>query len=128
LVEGIMREGGESVARAIVVAAQGGDMTAAKVVIDRLAPAPRGRFLQIIAPKIEKPADALPLMAGVLDTMAKGELTPHEASDLSNVVQTYLKVLEMVGLAADVAALKETVAVLRAETWTREEPPPEAAA
>jgi hypothetical protein len=71
LVEGIMREGGESVARAIVVAAQGGYMTAAKVVIDRLAPAPRGRFLQIIAPKIEKPADALPLMA-VLDTMAKG--------------------------------------------------------
>jgi hypothetical protein len=33
-----------------------------------------------------------------------------------------------VGLAADVAALKETVAVLRAETRTREEPPPEAAA
>jgi hypothetical protein len=98
LVEGIMREGGESVARAIVVAARGGDMTAAKVVIDRLAPAPRGRFLQINVPKIEMPADALPLMAGVLDTMAKGELTPHEASDLSSVVQTYLKVLEMVGL------------------------------
>ena len=39
LVEGIMREGGESVARAIVVAAQGGDMTAAKVVIDRLTSA-----------------------------------------------------------------------------------------
>jgi hypothetical protein len=128
LVEGILREGGESVASAIVAAAQGGDMTAAKIVIDRLAPAPRGRFLQINVPKIEKPADALPLMAGVLDTMAKGELTPHEASDLSNVVQTYLKVLEIVGLAADVTALKETVAALRAETRTREEPPPEAAA
>lgn len=128
LVEGIMREGGESVARAIVVAARGGDMTAAKVVIDRLAPAPRGRFLQINVPKIEMPADALPLMAGVLDTMAKGELTPHEASDLSSVVQTYLKVLEMVGLAAEVAALKETVAALQVDTRTRDKPPPEAAA
>jgi hypothetical protein len=37
-------------------------------------------------------------------------------------------VLEMVGLAADVAALKETVAALRAGTRTREEPPPQAAA
>jgi hypothetical protein len=45
--------------------------------------------------------------------VAKGELTPHEASDLSSVVQTYLKVLEMVGLAAEVAALKETVAARR---------------
>ena len=103
-------------------------MVAAKVVVDRLAPAPRGRFLQINVPKIEKPADALPLMAGVLDTMAKGELTPHEASDLSSVVQTYLKVLEMVGLAAEVAALKETVATLQVDTRTRDKPPPEAAA
>ena len=68
--------------------------------------------MQINVPKIEKPADAPPLMAGVLDTMAKGELTPHEASDLSNVVQTYLKVPEMVGLAADVSLSMTTLAAV----------------
>jgi hypothetical protein len=47
---------------------------------------------------------------------------------LSSVVQTYLKVLEMVGLAAEVAALKETVAALQVDARTRDKPPPEAAA
>jgi polyhydroxyalkanoate synthesis regulator phasin len=128
LVEKLMRDDAKDVVESVINAAKSGDMVAAKVVVDRLAPAPRGRFLQINVPKIEKPADALPLMAGVLDTMAKGELTPHEASDLSNTVMVYLKVLEMVGLAADVAALKETVAALQVETRMRDEPPPEAAA
>jgi hypothetical protein len=127
LVEKLMRNDAKYVVESVINAAKSGDMVAAKVVVDRLAPAPRGRFLQINVPKIEKPADALPLMAGVLDTMAKGELTPHEASDLSSVVQTYLKVLEMVGLAAEVAALKEMVAALQVDTRTRDKPPPEAA-
>ena len=128
LVEKLMRNEAKDVVESVINAAKSGDMVAAKVVVDRLAPAPRGRFLQINVPKIEKPADALPLMAGVLDTMAKGELTPHEASDLSAVVQTYLKVLELVGLAAEVAALKETVAALQVDTRTRNQSPPEAAA
>jgi hypothetical protein len=55
LVEKLMRDDAKDVVELVINAAKSGDMVAAKVVVDRLAPAPRRRFLQINVPKIEKP-------------------------------------------------------------------------
>ena len=123
LVEQLMRDDAKDVVRSIITAAKQGDMIAARIITDRLAPLPKGRFLHIDVPKIEQPRDALPMVAGVLDAMAKGELTPHEARDIAGVVEVYLKVLEMVGLASEVADLKATMAAaLQAQSQAQLQP------
>ena len=80
--------------------------------LDAIAPAlriseRRGRLLgldrrevplSVKLPKLEKPEDALAVVATLLVKAANGELLPEEAGKLSGLVQTFGKVAETVDL------------------------------
>src|SRR5919202_930055 len=53
LAEALMAESAEDVIRAVITAAKGGDMTAARIVMDRLAPIRRGRPVAFDLPEVE---------------------------------------------------------------------------
>jgi hypothetical protein len=63
LAEQIMQDDAEDVVRAVLSAAKGGDMVAARLVLERILPARRGRPVVFALPTVQTPAD-LPLVLG----------------------------------------------------------------
>lgn len=94
LAEKLMSDDAEAIVKAVVDAAKGGDLTAAKIVLDRIAPARRDNPVRFDLPAINSPADAAKASAAILAAVAAGELTPSEADQVSKVVDTFVRALE----------------------------------
>ena len=95
LAERLMQDDAEDVVKAVVKAAKGGDMTAARLVLDRIAPARRDNHVSFELPQIETAADAVTASAALLQAVADGELTPSEASDISRLIDGFMKTVEV---------------------------------
>src|SRR4051794_31816771 len=80
LAEQILGQDLEAVARAVSNAAQNGDMQAARIILDRLAPIRRGRPVQFEMPASLDAAGISEAFATILRSMAQGELTPEEGT------------------------------------------------
>ena len=74
----------EKIVNAVLTAARNGDMMAAKIILDRIAPVRRSSSFDL--PRIECWADRLPARAAILNAVANGDLTPGEAADIFNLV------------------------------------------
>jgi hypothetical protein len=70
-----MQDDAEDIVNAVLSAARGGDMTAARIVLDRIAPARRDHHVNFDLPKIERPADAVAASAAILSAVSDGALT-----------------------------------------------------
>jgi hypothetical protein len=115
LLDKMMQHEAKDIGKVAIERARGGDMTAIKILLDRLSPMPRGRFLGFQVPKIENPADLARFTALVLQALANGELTAAEAADIMSVVAVHLQALQTSGLGVDVSELKRLFAEMQAE-------------
>ena len=106
LAEKLMTDDSEAVVLAVVKAAKGGDMTAARLVLDRIAPARRGRPISFALPLIKTTADITEAMRAVLASMASGTLTPDEAMAAASVIEVNRKAIETHELENRVVALE----------------------
>jgi hypothetical protein len=77
----------EAVLNAVVTRAKAGDVQAAKLLLDRLAPLPKGRPVTFPMPVDMAAASPADLLAHVLRAVAQGRLTPGEAGDVAAVVE-----------------------------------------
>jgi hypothetical protein len=59
-------------------------------------------------PKLEKAADALAVVGGLLERATAGELSADEAGRLAGLAGSFVKMAETVNLEARVAALEES--------------------
>ena len=59
LAEKLMQDDAENIVNAVLTAARDGDMTAARIVLDRILPARRDNPVNFALPKIKRPADAV---------------------------------------------------------------------
>jgi hypothetical protein len=66
-----MQDDAENIVKAVLTAARNGDMTAAKIILDRLVPVRRAVSFDL--PKIECKADVVPANAAILAAIADGE-------------------------------------------------------
>jgi len=107
LAEQIMGEDLEAVARAVSRAAQNGDMQAARIILDRLAPIRRGRPVQFEMPASLDAGGIAEAFAAILRSMAEGELTPEEATAVAGVLEMRRKAIETAEIEARVAALED---------------------
>jgi hypothetical protein len=107
LAEQIMAEGLESVARAIVEAAQGGDMSAARIIVDRLAPIRKGRPVQFELPAGTDAGGLSAAFDAVLRAVAAGELTPEEGASVAALLEARRKARETAELEARIAVLEK---------------------
>jgi hypothetical protein len=107
LAEKLMQDDAEEVVKAVVDAAKGGDMTAARLVLDRIAPARRDSPVTFELPKIERPADAVAAGAALLAAVADGALTPSEAAEISKLIEGFVKTLEVAEFEERLRALED---------------------
>ena len=96
----------ENIVNAVLEAARAGDMTAARIVLDRIAPARRDNPVSFELPKIERPSDAVAASAAILAAVADGSLTPCEAAEISKLVEGFVRTVEVTELEARIAALE----------------------
>lgn len=95
------------VVRVVIDAAKAGDMTAARLVVDKLIPATRERPLSITLPEVANAEDCAMAQAGVLAAVASGELLPGEGEALSGLIEHQRRSLETSQLAERLAAIEE---------------------
>jgi hypothetical protein len=107
MAEKLMAGDAEAVVRAVMDAAKGGDMTAARLVLDRIAPPCRGRRVRLALPPIVGAADLVKALAAVADAMARGVLSAEEAQAAAAVLEHHRKAVETLDLERRITALEE---------------------
>jgi ribosomal protein L17 len=86
LAEKLMAVDAENIVAAVVTAARNGDMAAAKIILDRIAPVSRRQCVSFDLPKIESLDDEVAARGVVLSAVADGDLTPGEAAVISELI------------------------------------------
>ena len=84
LAEKLMAADAETIVAAVVTAARNGDMMAAKIILDRIAPVRRSRAFAL--PAVTCEADKAKAHEAVLDAVANGDLMPGEIRDVCRLI------------------------------------------
>jgi hypothetical protein len=103
----LMNDDLEQIIKAVVNAAKDGDMTAAKIVLDRVVPARKGSPVSFSLPPIRSAAEALEASNAVLSACANGEITPQEAAEINNLIAAHVKLIEVADLEKRVEQLEQ---------------------
>jgi hypothetical protein len=107
LAEKLMADDAEAIVRSVVGAAKAGDMTAARLVFERLVPARKGRTVSFNLPKIETPGDITKALSAICTSVASGELTPDEATAIAAVIEMKRRSTELVELESRILVLEQ---------------------
>lgn len=87
MAEKLMQDDEQAIVKAVIGAAKGGDMTAARLILERIAPVRKGRPITLNLPATETAADVNRAMSAVVAQMAAGEITPDEAGVVVGVLE-----------------------------------------
>jgi hypothetical protein len=113
MLDKMLAEDGAEVVRAVLAAAKGGDMAAARLVLDRIVPVRKGRLVRLNLPPIENAGDVLTALSATVAAMAEGDITPDEAAVVSGVLETKRKAIETVELEARLARVEQQTGMRR---------------
>ena len=109
LAEALLDGQAEALMQQAVSLALGGDSQALRMCIERILPARRDRPIEISLPKIAAASDLIAAAAALTDAVAGGDITPNEASALSNLVGNTAKAIETFELSERLARLEEQI-------------------
>jgi hypothetical protein len=84
MAEKLMQDDAGKIVNAVITAAISGDMAAAKIILDRIAPVRRSASFSL--PAIESRADELPARMAILESVADGRLAPGEAMTMFELI------------------------------------------
>lgn len=105
MVENLLAGEAEAVARTVVQAAIDGDMVAARLVLERVCPPTKGRFVKIDLPAISDGATLTTALRKVVASLAAAEITTDEATEIA-------KVIELIGGSLERRELEERIDAL----------------
>lgn len=105
-VESLMEGDADRVTQAVIDAAANGDMQAARIVMDRIAPARREPTVAVPLPEMNTAADLPAAANAILAAVASGDLSPSEAGRLSGVLADTARALEAHEIEARVAEIE----------------------
>ena len=94
MVLALMEEGAEEVAGAIVNAAKAGDLGAAKLVLERLAPPVRERAIALDLPDTATLAGVNEAQRAIVRAVGEGELLPGEGNALASILEARRRAIE----------------------------------
>lgn len=103
----VFEEKAKAIAEATAKAAAEGDTVAARMILDRIAPAPKERAVSFDLPDIAGAADLPAAVLALVRAAANGDLVPGEAVQLASVLEHYRKQTETADLEERVRALEE---------------------
>lgn len=93
-VEALMEGQADAITQRVVNAALAGDMSAIKLVMDRVAPARKSRPIRIDLPAIGDARGVALAQATVVAAVAGGDVTPDEGMALSGLLEARRRALE----------------------------------
>jgi hypothetical protein len=99
----------EALTRQAVTMALGGDTTALRLCLERIAPPRRDAPVTFDLPPMETARDAAKAAGAVLGAVAHGDLTPTEGAHIMALVETYRRTLETSDLEARLRYMEETL-------------------
>jgi hypothetical protein len=105
-VEALLDGEAEELTRKAIEIAKGGDLTALRLCLDRIVPPRKDRPITFDLPKIETAKDAASVMSAVLAAVAAGEMTPSDASEITRVLDGYVKAFEATELVERIERLE----------------------
>jgi len=111
LAEAMIEGEATAIIRAVMERAKEGDMAAARLCLDRVAPRPRHRAVAFELPSLKSAADATSAVTAIIAAVAEGELAPAEAAELLKLVDGFLTTLA-------VTSFEERIARLEARSGT----------
>ena len=106
-------EGAETMVRKMVEVANEGDRVAARLVLNRIWSAPKGRSVTIELPDIHTPADLLAAHAAIVKAIADQTITPQDGAALSSILETHRRTFELVAQEQRVETLEADVRQLK---------------
>ena len=106
LAERLMQAEAEGVVNVVIAAAKNGDIPAARIILERIAPPRKDNAIAFELPVLESAADATKAMAAVLSAVATGDVTPGEAGEVAKLIEAFAKTHEMYELERRIAALE----------------------
>ena len=107
MAEALLSSDIEAVVAKVVRKAKAGDMTAARLILDRVVPARRGRAVPFLLPPVKTPGDVVGALAAVTAAMAAGQLSPAEAVEIGGVIELARRALETQDLEVRLHALED---------------------
>jgi hypothetical protein len=96
----------EGVIQALIRAAKGGDVSAIRLVLERVAPLPRNRPIHFDMPAIKTSADLGGAMDAILHATADGQLAPDEAACIAGLIEIRRRTIETMEIERRLAALE----------------------
>ena len=104
--DAIGAEAAEAVMRAVVEAAQGGDMRAADLLLRRLWPERKGRPVMLDLPSMSTAADLAAALGAVAGAVAAGDLSPEEGQAVAGIMEAQRRAIETADLERRIADLE----------------------
>jgi hypothetical protein len=108
LVEALLDDEAADLARIVLDRAREGDPTAMRLCFERIAPAPRGRAVELDLPEDAATIseEALGAMRATVRALGSGELTPTEAATIAQVIDIQRRVHDAVEIEQRLDALE----------------------
>jgi len=101
-----MEEGADAIARKVVDLAKEGDISAARLVIERLVPVAKERPIFLSLPDTGSAGGVAQAQAAILQAVSAGDILPGEAATLAGIVEARRKALETQELEQRISALE----------------------
>ena len=98
----------DTIVRKAIQMAKDGDALAMRLCLERIIPPRKDRPISFEAPTIATAADALKALGSLIEAVAQGTITPTEASELSKMIDSYVRSLEATELERRVSELERT--------------------
>ncbi len=112
-VEDLLAGQAEKLTQTAIKKALKGDVVALRLCLDRIAPARKGRPVELAINAVNSAADVASAVGTVTAALGAGELTPEEALNVATVLEIRRKALETAELAQRLAAIESQIASLR---------------
>jgi hypothetical protein len=94
------------IVKAVIKKAKRGDMVAARIIIDRLWPSPKGRTVEFTLPEVTDANGIVRAHGSLLQGITAGLLTPDEAETVSRLLAVHLRAIEANEIERRLAALE----------------------
>jgi transcription elongation factor len=101
-----MEKNAESITQTVIEAAKSGDLTAARMILDRLAPHAKERPVSVDLPDTSTVEGINAAQQAILQAVAAGDLLPGEGTALAGIVEARRKSIETLQLDLRIAALE----------------------
>lgn len=107
MVLAMMEGGAKEITQAVIDAAKAGDLSAARLVIERLAPPMRERPINIELPDTCTAEGCAQAQSAILQAVGTGDLLPGEGATLATIVENRRRSLETQDLEQRISILED---------------------